>query len=129
MYKYRQSTGQLWSAAGVVVSANCYAGGNIPPHFDPTAKNNPARQEEHCTGPLPRGRYTIGPPHNEPTLGPCSMYLQPEPDNAMFGRSGFFIHGDSAAHPGEASEGCIVAPPLTRSILALSLDHQLQVVE
>lgn len=128
MLTYRQSTGELFTAAGVLL-AKCYAGGNIPPRFDPSAKNNPARQEEHCIGPLPRGRYTIGPSHNEPTLGPCAMYLQPDPQNVMFGRSGFFIHGDSIAHPGEASEGCIVMSTFARAFIAQSLDRQLQVVE
>jgi hypothetical protein len=36
------------------------------------------------------------------------MPLTPNPANQMHGRSAFFIHADSVAKPGSASEGCIV---------------------
>lgn len=36
------------------------------------------------------------------------MRLTPYVENQMCGRDGFMIHGDSSAHPGEASDGCIV---------------------
>ena len=39
---------------------------------------------------------------------PVAMPLIPDPANQMHGRSGFFIHADSIADPGSASEGCIV---------------------
>ncbi len=55
------------------------------------------------------------------------MYLQPDPHNQMFGRSGFFMHGDSLAHPGQSSEGCIVMPEDVRELVAASPDRGLSV--
>jgi hypothetical protein len=127
MWVYSQSRGTM-SHGGKLVGTG-YAGGNIPPHFDPTAKNNPERQFDHMYGPLPRGVYTIGPAHTDPQLGPVAMRLSPDPRNLMHGRDGFFIHGDSLAHPGEASEGCIVMDVGVRNIIAASTDRYLQVVE
>jgi len=45
-----------------------------------------------------------------------------------FGRSDFSIHGDSVAHPGHASWGCIVMPPDPRSVIIKSPDRTLEVV-
>jgi hypothetical protein len=126
MWQYQQSTGRM-SHDGQLVGTG-YAGGNIPPHFDASAKNNPDRQFESCVGPLPRGFYTIGPAHTEPRLGPVAMRLTPDPKNVMHGRDGFFIHPDSIAHPGKASEGCIVADNPTRSAIAASSDRSLEVI-
>ena len=127
MWTYEQSTGKL-SEDGKLVGTG-YAGGNIPSNHNPKAVNNPAMQEIHCVGPLPRGLYTIGTAHNEPTLGPMAMYLQPSVGNTMFGRSGFFMHADSISHPGQASEGCIVMPLNVRQQVATSSDRRLQVIE
>jgi len=100
------STGQL-SHDGTPV-ATCYSGRGI-------GKDNPA----YCSapmgtlgpgnfGPLPAGKYTISAAVDDPKLGPIAMRLIKDPANEMYGRDGFFIHADSVAHPGEASEGCIV---------------------
>ncbi|HYA17945.1 MAG TPA: tlde1 domain-containing protein [Bryobacteraceae bacterium] len=80
-----------------------------------TGKNNP----ECCSapmgslgagnfGPLPAGKYTIGPAYDDPHRGQYTMHLNPDAETRMHGRSGFLIHADSVAEPGEASEGCIV---------------------
>jgi type VI secretion system (T6SS) effector TldE1-like protein len=69
-------------------------------------KNDPSKQCVRGIGPIPRGRYTIGPPIHGPS--PYSLRLTPDPANDMCGRSGFLIHGDSIAHPGDASDGCII---------------------
>ena len=88
-------------------------------------------------GPLPVGRYTIGPASNDhPKLGPIAMPLIPDPANEMHGRSGFFIHADSIASPGSASEGCIVPvhgangePGRTiRQTIAADADRDLEVI-
>ena len=126
MWTFEQDNGKLTHDGNLV--GNGYAGGNIPPNFDATAVNNPARQAEHCVGPLPRGKYSIGPAHTEPELGPVAMRLDPDPANQMFGRAGFFIHAASPAHPFESSEGCIVMPAPVRVLLATSNDRELQVV-
>jgi hypothetical protein len=69
-------------------------------------KNDPSKQCVKDTGPIPRGRYTIGAPVVGPS--PYSLPLTPDPSNDMCGRSGFLIHGDSISHPGNASDGCII---------------------
>jgi hypothetical protein len=69
-------------------------------------KNDPGKQCVKSTGPIPRGRYSIGAPFTGPS--PYSLPLTPDPANDMCGRSGFLIHGDSISHPGDASDGCII---------------------
>lgn len=127
MWTYQQSTGTLTHDGQLIGEG--YAGGNIPPHHNPIAVNNPQMQEIHCVGPLPRGLYTIGAAHTEPTLGVLAMYLQPDTANTMFGRSGFFLHADSIAHPGQASEGCIVMAQVIRLQVSTSTDRRLQVIK
>ena len=79
--------------------------------------NNPAFQNEHATGCLPAGRYTITSTDDE--KGPLTHHLTPDPANEMYGRSGFLIHGDTSSTDHTASDGCIVAPHWTRVIFAV----------
>jgi hypothetical protein len=124
MWTYEQTTGRL-TRNNQPVGECGYSG------FE-DGKNNPAMQAEVDCGPIPRGRYTIGPvefvdvdgPH-----GPFVLPLTPDPANEMFGRSGFLIHGDSLAHPGCASRGCIIVPRPTREAIAQRGDCNLDVVE
>lgn len=81
-------------------------------------KNNPDLQTVKNIGPLPRARYTVEGPFTHPTKGPVCFRLIPELGQPMYGRGGFLIHGDSAAHPGDASEGCIVLPRPAREQIA-----------
>lgn len=76
-------------------------------------KNNPDLESVGKTGPLPCGWYTIGDPHDSPHTGPYTMDLTPDPENEMFGRSLFRMHGPAVSHPELSSEGCIV---LIRSV-------------
>ncbi|HAU5567044.1 TPA: DUF2778 domain-containing protein [Serratia fonticola] len=118
---FQQSTGQL-SRNGVLVATG-YAGLGA-------GKNNPGMQSTPDTGPLPRGKYTItGHPFHHPHTGNYSMRLQPAPSNVMYGRAGFLIHGDSVAHPGGASNGCIVMPLNIRHKIWSSGDRQVEVVQ
>lgn len=118
---FQQSTGRL-SRNGKLVATG-YAGKD-------SGKNNPAMQFTPDTGPLPRGRYTItGHPFHHPHTGNYSMRLQPASTNVMFGRAGFLIHGDSAAHPGSASNGCIVMPLNIRQAIWASGDRQVEVIQ
>jgi len=91
-------------------------------------KNNPEMQTLHDVGPIPEGTYEIGPPHNTDTHGPHVMALTPADGTETFGRSGFLIHGDSVAHPGTASHGCIILPRTVRDAISASGDTLLQVV-
>ena len=118
---YSQRTGDLTCTndrTGVVyVTCRGYSGRN-------EGLNNPDAQPLRDTGPLPRGEYTVLPPTNR--RGPNTRPLAPSPNNEMFGRSGFLIHGDNARRNNTASEGCIVAPPNCRS--AIPAGERLRVV-
>lgn len=113
-FVYVQETGDLYQRM-----ATGYSGHGA-------GKNNPALQREPNVGPLPAGYYVVGPPHDSPTHGPLVRPLTPNQHNAMFGRFGFLIHGDSLAHPGDASEGCIILPRTAR--VAIPNGAQLRVI-
>lgn len=119
MWRFVQETGELFQDDNH--RAFCYAGIG-------EGKNNPDMQSVHNTGPLPVGFYTIGAAETSPTKGPVMMRLTPDASNEMFGRGDFEIHGDSKLHPGEASNGCIVASRPTRESISTSGDNRLQVV-
>ena len=83
-------------------------------------KNNPAMQSVVGRGPIPQGWYTINAPQDKTELGPCALPLTPSAANKMFGRSDFWIHDDSLAHPGAASKGCIITTGvITRKLIDL----------
>ena len=93
-------------------------------------KNNPAMQSVPNVGPLPRGRWTFGPLENDhPHLGPDVMPLTPVMGTVTFGRSGFFCHGDSISHPGDASDGCLILAHNVRLAVADSPDKDLLVTD
>ena len=94
----------------------------------PEGKNNPAMQSVHNIGPLPCGLYDMNPPVDTNTHGPYVIWLTPHPENEMYGRSAFGIHGDSLVEPGNASEGCIATGPVTRRNMWNSGDHLLRVI-
>lgn len=114
VWVYQQSTGQLTKNGKHFAFG--YAG------CGSEAKNNPTYQYEHgvnmhipedahiCqlgAGPLPTGRYTVG-PIGTYRVGPNAMPLIPDAANVMLGRNKFYIHSDSKKHPGYSSDGCIV---------------------
>ncbi len=118
MWSYSQSTGEL------ARDGNVYGTGYSGLGPD---KNVPADQAIEGQGPIPEGQWTIGPAENSAQLGPHVMALLPKPGTETLGRSGFFIHGDSLAHPGEASHGCIVLPLTARLEISRSGDIDLTV--
>lgn len=120
MWTYKQSTGYLTSQDGHQYGPG-YSG-----HLD--GLNDPDMQHVKDIGPIPQGKYTIGPPTEH--KGPMTLSLVPDPANEMFGRDGFLIHGDEISHPGEflASDGCIVLGFPLRNLIWSSDDHELQVV-
>lgn len=77
--------------------------------------NQPEYQNQIGVGPIPAGTYTIT-EHiaDDPHTGLNTFVLTPAPDNKMFGRSGFRIHGDNSEQRHTASDGCIITHPLTR---------------
>jgi Protein of unknown function (DUF2778) len=120
-YSYEQSTGIL--RYGAMYVDRGYAG--HPPHVnDSEAQNIPN------AGPLPCGLYDIGDAYLDPEKGPLTMRLTPHPENEMFGRSGFMIHGDEVGNPGKqlASDGCMIFAYATRLAIDSVLDKLLQVI-
>ncbi len=120
MWIYSQSLGLL-SNEELKLSETGYAGFG-------EGKNNPAMQDKRNVGPPPRGTYRIGAPENGTHMGPYAMSLSPAFENKMYGRSGFYMHSDSLAHPGTASQGCIICTLTMREKIWCSGDHILQVV-
>lgn len=120
MWTYQQSTGAL-SRAGKTI-AHGYSGLDL-------GKNNPAMQAARGIGPIPAGRWIIaGAPYHSASTGPYTLALQPAPGTDALGRSAFRIHGDSIAHPGEASHGCIILPRNVREQIWASGDREIEVV-
>lgn len=122
MWTFSQSTGQLHDSKGELVATG-FSGHDLG--FD-----NPAEEEMHDLGPLPRGLYRMAAWFDKhPVVGLCAIELAPDPKNQMFGRSGFFIHGASALNPKESSHGCpVIGTCDTRRALWASPDHDFQVV-
>ena len=123
-WTFEQSSGALRDPNGVLVSVG-YAGGECGAR--PDAVNNPVLQDVVNVGPLPCGAYLIEAPIEHSRLGPFALPLLPEATNEMFGRSDFYMHGDTPA-PGQASDGCIIMPRAVREQVWASNDHALSVL-
>jgi hypothetical protein len=89
--------------------------------------NDPDLQHVKGIGPLPEGLYTIEAPHDSATTGPYTLRLVPHPNNRMFGRSSFAMHGPNKAAPAESSHGCMVFEITRRRLTWESGDHTLKV--
>ena len=119
MWTYDQKSGQLSRDGANIIRGYSGAG---------EGKNRPEDQEIHNVGPIPRGKYTINAPQDTVTHGPYVLPLTPSPENEMFGRDGFLIHGDSKVDPGTASEGCVILPRNIRERIWASGDTEFTVV-
>ena len=119
MNTYEQLTGR-WLRDGALLSTG-YSGHGA-------GLNNPAMQNVEGVGPIPRGRYTIGPARDDAHLGPLVMRLIPDPGNQMFDRSAFDLHGDNPQMNHTASDGCIIMGHDLRAIIAIGTDRALTVV-
>jgi hypothetical protein len=119
MWLYFQSTGGLFHENELVGYGYSGCG---------EAKNEPDCASQVDKGPIPCGLYTMGESFADLEKGPLVMALTPHLDNKMFNRSGFQIHGDSIATPGQASRGCIILSHNIRLIMSLSLDRELLVI-
>jgi hypothetical protein len=118
---YSQTHG-TFSDAGEVI-ARGWAGRGL-------GKNNPAMEDAHCIGPLPKGVYTIGP--WEAQHGRLGTLVAPliQVSGETFGRSAFFIHGPASdpEHYGQESMGCTVVPRADRLKIKLSGATFLEVI-
>lgn len=116
VWQYTQSTGEL--RLGADLRGIGYSGFGH-------GRNNSAFEAEEGVGPIPRGRYYIGPSYYHPHLGPCVMNLDPIAHTAL-GRTLFRIHGDNKTH--DASHGCVILGPAVRQEISLSPTRELWVV-
>ena len=119
-WQYSQSTGRLTYGGRAVTTG--YSGHGA-------GRNNPAMAASRGIGPTPLGRYTVGAPHDSPHTGAYSMNLDPQPGTNTFGRTLLRVHGDSARHPGQASDGCIILSHDARQRIWTSQDHVVEVVQ
>ncbi len=119
-WRYDQSNGDI-TRNGVFVGTGYSGAGRTAA----TGRNNPAMEAEQGRGPIPRGRWKIGPAYKHPNLGPICMVLTPVGHEAH-GRTLFRIHGNNTAN--DASHGCIIAAPGIRKAIADSGDTELEVV-
>ena len=118
MYTYSQSTGEL-TQDGVFVGTG-YSGTGA-------GRNKPGMEHVPDVGPIPQGRYKIGPARDDDAkLGPCVMNLDAEPGTDTFGRSLFRIHGNNKQN--DASHGCIILGPAIRHQIRDGADKELTVV-
>lgn len=117
MWSYDQSSGELRHDGAF--EGTGYSGTGA-------GRNKPGDQDIPNIGPIPQGKYRIGPAYEHHDLGPCVMNLDPEPGTETFGRSLFRIHGDNQRH--DASHGCVILGPAIRRLIARSSDHDLEVL-
>jgi len=133
-YRYSQSTGRLTLVADdgtETLIGTGWAGNDYRPDTNRQGLkgyNNPLAQFIKFVGPLNRGWYTIGPAQTHPTLGPVAMPLLPDAENDMQGRGSFWMHGASAQHPEQSSEGCIIQSHVVRVGVSTSGITRLEVV-
>jgi hypothetical protein len=119
-WTYSQKTGELQRDGRPVAAGYSGAG---------EGKNNPAMENVHNVGPIPKGQWTIvGPPVNTEEHGPYVLGLRPSAETPTFGREGFLLHGDSKEFPGCASQGCVIMPRPVREQVWKSGDADLHVV-
>lgn len=118
MHWYDQRTGRVFR--NLVYIGLGYSG-------SPEGKNDPQKEDIPDVGPIPKGVYKIGQPEDTAIHGPYVLRLFAAPENEMYKRDGFLIHGDSVEHPGAASQGCIVLERKLRQQIWESGDHLLVV--
>jgi hypothetical protein len=117
--KYSQKTGNLTTNDGKLIAVG-YSGHGL-------GKNNPEMESVKNVGPLPKGIYQIGTPYNSTRTGPFTLPLIPDPQNKMYKRSDFKIHGDSLDDPGTASHGCIILQRKVREAIYNGTDKLIEV--
>lgn len=127
MWTFKQATGQIRSE-DLRLQGTGYAGRDA-------GKNNPAMEGVKGIGPLPCGTYkAVELLEVHPTVGRFALRLEPDEDTTKkilaYGRDpkSFFMHGDSAEHPGLASHGCIVQQRDVRQQFWATYDKTVRVV-
>jgi RHS repeat-associated protein len=121
-WEYSQRTGALWYVAAngerTLIGIG-YAGTN---RNNLNGRNNPDAQNIRDNGPIPQGQWQIGAQINTPNLRDA-LPLTPMAGTNTFGRDGFFMHGSSAQHPDDSSNGCPIFPREIRDRINNSGDN------
>jgi hypothetical protein len=119
-YEYEQSTGNFYLVQNGqrTLLEKGYSGTG-------EGRNNPDKQAEKSVGPIPRGRYGIGKPHDSAKTGKYVMDLTPVGHDAEK-RTAFQIHGNNAKN--DASHGCIILGKSTREVIGTGGVTTLEVV-
>lgn len=120
---YHQLSGALLLSddnGNEVAVARCYSGLGKD-------QNRPESEGLQGQGPIPSGVWKVGKVVNHPRLGAFAIQLSPIGHDAH-GRTGFFIHGDSAVGDGTASKGCIICPRAARAAIGSLNIKTLEVV-
>jgi hypothetical protein len=117
---YNQKNGKLTDSFGHTIAVGYSGNGE--------GKNNPEMESLSNVGPIPKGKYTLGKPYNSTKVGKFAIPLLPYPENEMYGRSAFMIHGDSIKEPGTASHGCIILQRHIREAINNGTDKILIVI-
>lgn len=120
-WKYYSLSGMMKAPSGAILGHGYSGNGQ--------GLNNPAMENMHNIGPIPRGAYGIGAFfYDDCGKGPTVCDLIPLSETETFGRCGFMVHGDNRKANESASEGCIVAPRFIRDAMKLSPVKLLEVL-
>jgi len=123
---FQISSGIITQDDGSIITTSAYAGNNKRVPQNPNklqGKNNAFYCDTHNIGPLPPGIYSIGAWGSYANVGQNAAPLTPISCPELYGRGGFYIHGQEEPgniNYGEESEGCCVVPHNDRlKIIAL----------
>ena len=108
MFVYHQDSGRFVhrSGQGSRLLATGYAGA-------PGFVNDPSSDHLSKRGPIPKGYYRLR-VVKHPRFAFPAIFCEPSDANQMFGRSGFYIHGDNRHGNRTASTGCIILSRFVR---------------
>jgi hypothetical protein len=123
-WTFETSTGGFYQPDSSLI-AHGYSGGNCGKN--PEWVNNSESEQNHGAT-IPQGLYHRGVlvPHSQ--LGVDAIQLVPDQSTVLYGRSGFYVHGDNQDCNKSASEGCIILPHDIRMQFLSSNDADLEVV-
>ena len=126
-WEYSQSTGDLYYVNNQTGATNLVSKG-YSGAFGP-GLNNSAMESVANVGPITRGKWLIGAPHDETgSLGPYVMNLTPEKGTNTLGKTLFSMHGDKLSGPPfHASHCCTILGPAISHEILNSGDHELVV--
>lgn len=129
-YGFIQKTGEiLWDHLHFADGYSGHGLGKNNPDMEMIGASAEAVLKGADYGPLPHGWWKMVEFIEEhPHLGKSVIRLEPLPGTNTYGRGGFYWHGDSWTHPGEASLGCIISGLIARLQAWKSGDHLLKVI-